>query len=100
MKLKLLLIVLLALACFLAGQLWTLWVQPDLITHVALEQMERSDQAAQLMRTASQAQQWPVLPAVFVFLVGTLVILWPDLRRPGTSRFSETHQSMHKETEQ
>ncbi len=87
MRLKIILIVVLALACFLAGQLWTLWVQPELMTDVALKQMERSDEAARIMRTANQAQQWPILAMLFVFVVGTLLILGPSPRRLRRSRF-------------
>jgi hypothetical protein len=75
MRAKVLLVMLLALLCFLAGQLWTLWVQPDLMTELALRQMERSDEAAQAMRTASQAQQWPMVTGLFVFLVVTLLVV-------------------------
>ena len=81
MKLKLLAILVLAVACFFAGQYWTLWAQPEVMTDVALQQMERSDEAAQLMRTANQAQHWPVLAAVFAAAVGALVILLPSRRR-------------------
>ena len=82
MRSKMLLIVLLALACFLVGQFWTFWVEPELMTHVALKQMERSDEAAQLIRFASQAQQWPIVPAVFAMLGAAIVVLWPDRKRP------------------
>jgi hypothetical protein len=75
MPAKVLLVMLLALVCFLAGQLWTLWVQPDLMTEIALQQMERSDEAARAMRTANQAQQWPIITGLFVFLVVTLLVV-------------------------
>ena len=81
MRLKLLAILALAAACFFAGQYWTLWAQPELMTDVALRQMEQSDEAAQLMRTANQAQQWPVLMAMFAAAAGVLVILLPSRRR-------------------
>jgi hypothetical protein len=75
MRAKVVLVMLLALACFLAGQLWTLWVQPEVMTHIALRQMERSDEAAQAMRTANQVQQWPVYAGLFVFVVVTLLVV-------------------------
>ena len=81
MRLKLLAILVLAVACFVAGQYWTLWAQPEVMSDVALRQMERSDEAAQLMRTANQAQQWPVLAAMFAAAAGVLVILLPSRRR-------------------
>lgn len=74
MRLKLVGVLLLAVACFVAVQLWTLWLQPDVITDLALEQMKRSDDASAAMRTASQAQQWPALAMMAVFVVGTLWI--------------------------
>ncbi len=80
MRLKLLAVLALAVACFVAGQFWTLWAQPEVMTDVALRQMERSDEAAQLMRTANQAQHWPVLAAMFVAAAGALVILLPRRR--------------------
>lgn len=93
------LIVLLALVCFLGGQMWTVWVQPELTTHVALAQMERSDEAAQWMRLASQAQQWPIGPMAFAFLAGVLLVLWPYRERPGTSPPGETLPSAEEENE-
>jgi len=81
MRLRLLAILVLAAACFVAGQMWTLWAQPEVMTDLALGQMERSDEAAQAMRTASQAQHWPFLTAMFVAAVGALVILFPRPRR-------------------
>ena len=37
MKLKLLAILVLAAVCFFAGQYWTLWAQPEVMTDVALD---------------------------------------------------------------
>ena len=80
MKLKLLAILVLAATCFVAGQYWTLWAQPEVMTDIALRQMERSDEASQLMRAASQAQHWPFLIAVSLAGLSVLVILVPRRR--------------------
>ena len=77
MKLKILAIALLALACFVAGEFWVHWLQPEVMTDIALGQMERSDEAARLMRVSNQAQQWPIIAAAFVVVVGWLLILLP-----------------------
>ena len=89
MRRKLLWIMLLALGCFLAEQAWTLCIQPELVTEVALRQMERSGEAASLMRSVNQAQQWPILAMGFVFVAGTVLILWPDRKRPQDASFPE-----------
>jgi hypothetical protein len=99
MKLKIVLIVLLAVACLLVGQLWTLWVQPELMTDLALSQMERSDEAAQLMRTASQAQHWPATVMGCVFVVGALLILVRGRSRPSASSSAGNQQPTREEVQ-
>ena len=98
MRFKVLLIFVLAFACFLGEQIWTLWVQPELVTDVALRQMERNGQAAPLMRSVNQVQQWPVLAMMSVFVVGAALILWPYRHRAETSRFARSSQPMNEET--
>ena len=80
MRLKLSAILVLAAACFFAGHFWTFWVQPEVVTDVALRQMERSDEAAPLMRAINQAQQWPVFAAMIVAGACLLVVLAPRRR--------------------
>lgn len=83
MKPRTLLFVLLTVACLVAGQFWTAWVQPELVTRIALAQMERSDHAARWMRFVGQAQQWPLGLMAFTFLAGVLLILWTHRKQPG-----------------
>jgi len=80
MRLKIVCVMLLGVVCFAAGQFWTLCVEPEVMTDIALRQMERSAHNTMLMRTASQAQHWPALAAAFVFAVGTLLIFIPERR--------------------
>jgi hypothetical protein len=98
MRVKTLCVVLLAAFCFAADQLWSLCVQPELLTDVALGQMERSAQNTMMMRTASQAQQWPVLVMCSVFVIGTLLIFLSDKQEAKESEPEESPPQEDKES--
>lgn len=97
MKYKILAIALLALACFVAGEFWVYLLQPEVMTDVALQQMERSEEAARLMRVSNQLQQWPFIAAAFVVVVGWLLILLP---RGEDGRGSQDEEGMFFEDEE
>jgi hypothetical protein len=78
MRLKLLAVLLFAVACFAATEFWVHGLQPELMADVALKQMERGDEAPRLMRVANQAQQWPFVAAALAIVVGSLLILVPS----------------------
>ena len=96
MRVRIVCMMLLAVVCLAAEQLWSLCVEPEVITDLALGQMERSAHNTMLMRTASQAQHWPALVMGFAFVAGTLLIFVFDNR--GTEE-SESHESSPKEKE-
>jgi len=77
MKLKILSVALLALACFVVAECWVHLLQPELTVDIASQQMERSEEPARLVRVSNQVQQWPFMAAALVVVVGGLLILLP-----------------------
>lgn len=100
MRLKLLILLLVAAtALFAVDHVWTTWVQPEVMTDVAIRQMERCNQPTRWIRAANHIQQWTELAGILACsAAAAMVVFWNRLRHREASASPAAGGTTHEET--
>lgn len=99
MRLKLLALLLVAAtALFAVDHVWTVWVQPEVMTDVAIRQMDRSNQPTRWIRAANHLQLWTELAGILACSAAAAVaVFWNRLRHREGSASPGAADTTHEE---